>query len=246
MPQTLQETLAGRRRIYLVRHGEVDYFDAEKKPQPQQQVLLSERGVSQIQSLAAHLESVPFDRVISSGLPRTDATARILSNSPVDTVEDLQEILSGDIEALRSGETDTGFAELLLGALSENVTAETRFLGGERFGDFEARVVRAFRLLLVDPDWHNLLVAAHGGTNRSILLHALGSNLSAFGALEQDPGCLNIIEVDPDQSLLVRLVNFTAYEPAKHGLRLTTMETVFHNLMGPADNHRTSPTTDPC
>jgi probable phosphoglycerate mutase len=72
-----------------------------------------------------------------------------------------------------------------------------------------------------------LLIVAHGGVNRAILAHVLGSGLSGFGALEQDPAAINIIDVDDAGSGLVRLVNFTPYNPLKQGWHLTTMERLF-------------------
>ena len=44
--------------------------------------------------------------------------------------------------------------------------------------------------------------------------------------IEQDNACINIIDVDesPHQRVILRLLNFTHYNPPKDGLWLTTME----------------------
>ena len=68
---------------------------------------------------------------------------------------------------------------------------------------------------------------AHGGVNRVLLAHALGLGLGGIGALEQDPCCLNIVDVDDAGRFLVRLINHTPYNTAKHGLDLTTMERLY-------------------
>src|SRR5262249_60390460 len=94
-------------------------------------------------------------------------------------------------------------------------------------GALWARVLACRGGLLAEPGWRHLLVVAHGGVNRTVLAHALGSGLAGFTALEQDPGCINILDVDDAGRWLVRLVNHTPYNAAKVGLDLTTMERLY-------------------
>ena len=80
-------TLHKRRRIYLMRHGSVTYFDADGKPHLPEQVPLNEQG--RVQATAAGRvfahEKITFDRVIVSGLPRTVETAnRVLAETGQD------------------------------------------------------------------------------------------------------------------------------------------------------------------
>ncbi len=46
------------------------------------------------------------------------------------------------------------------------------------------RVLGCVGGLLAEPGWRRLLVVAHGGVNRVLLAHALGSGLAGFAALE--------------------------------------------------------------
>ena len=85
----------------------------------------------------------------------------------------------------------------------------------------------SLRLLLADPGWQHLLLVAHGGVNRTILAHTLGLDLPGFGAFEQDPGCINILDCDSAGRWLIRLVNYTPYNPSKKGIELTTMEGLY-------------------
>jgi len=57
-------------------------------------------------------------------------------------------------------------------------------------------VLACFRELIADSTWQQLLIVAHGGVNRAILCHALGSGLPGFAAIEQDACCCNIIDLD--------------------------------------------------
>ncbi len=56
-------------------------------------------------------------------------------------------------------------------------------------------------------------------------------DLSLFGGLEQDPGCINILDVDAQGRGLLRLLNFSADDPAKRQLKRTTMEDLYESLM---------------
>src|SRR5207248_9816818 len=83
-----------RRRIYLMRHAEVRYFEGVHP----EQVVLTERGRVQAESAAAELRDVAFDRVVTSGLERTLETARIVAPGlDPESRYALREIESGDI-----------------------------------------------------------------------------------------------------------------------------------------------------
>ena len=65
-----------RRRLYILRHAEVSYLGAAGQPIRPDQAALTERGEAQARALGKLLAGVKFDRVISSGLPRTLETVR--------------------------------------------------------------------------------------------------------------------------------------------------------------------------
>ena len=136
---------------------------------------------------------------------------------------DFREIQPGRLDDIPAA----GIERAFLHAFSGGIERDTRFLAGETFGSLVDRVLGALRVLLDDRDWQHLLLVAHGGVNRTILAHALGLDLQGFGVLEQDPGCINILDVDSAGRWLIRLVNYTPYNAAKRGMELTTMEQLF-------------------
>lgn len=217
---------ANRRRLYLMRHGEVSYFDADGNPYQPSTVPLNSEGRHQAEAAARELAGVPFDRVISSTLLRSRETAAIVARGrsilPQEFAE-LCEIQPGRLADIPA----TALQAAFLGAFGSEVGRDTRFLAGETFGALEDRVRGCFTHLMADPSWRHLLMVAHGGVNRVILAHVLGSGLRGISALEQDAACLNIIDVDDDGRWLVRLVNHTPYNAAKIGLDLTTMERLY-------------------
>jgi probable phosphoglycerate mutase len=220
-----------RRRIYLMRHGDVSYFDEQGRPQRPDTVPLNAEGRRQAEAAARELAAAPLDRVLASDLPRSVETAALVvagRGLAVETRAELREIRPGRLADLPPEGIDHAF----LGAFSRGLTRESRFLGGETFGSLLDRVLVCFRGLLADPHWRRLLIVAHGGVNRVLLTHHLEAGLSAFDTFEQDPGCLNILDVDAAGRCLVRLVNHTPYNPAKVGLELTTMERLYQEYKG--------------
>jgi broad specificity phosphatase PhoE len=74
-----------RRRLYLMRHGSVDYFLDDGTPVPPDTVPLNTTGRAQADAAGAlfAVSNVRFDRVLVSGLPRTVETAQRV----LDTIE---------------------------------------------------------------------------------------------------------------------------------------------------------------
>ena len=237
MPSALLERIRSRRRLFLVRHGDVDYFDESGKPLPPLTVSLNENGRGQIQALATEMRGVPLDRVVSSGLLRTVQSATLLAEPHGLSLEEcgaLEEIRPGKLEDLhaQASRDNASVEDVFTGAMSHDAGPDAQFLGGERFGDFRERVLTAFADLL-GAEWKNLLLVAHGGTNRIILLEALGAPLSSIGHIEQDPGCLNIIDFSPSISgeaqrpPFVRLLNHTAAASVVERRLSTSMEEIY-------------------
>lgn len=207
-----------RRRIYLMRHAEVRYFDGVHP----EQVVLTERGRVQAETAAAELAGVAFDRVVTSGLARTLETARIVApGREPESHYALREIESGDIRELSPDEVQA----MMTAAFRGVVPPGTRFLGGETIGALIDRVLPELDALLADADWDIALLVLHGAVNRAILSHALTGDRTFLGGFEQSPGCINVLDVGADGRWIVRAVNLLAYDPAHVAAsRLTTME----------------------
>jgi len=234
----MQFSTMPRRRVYLMRHGEVSYFVGDAPSLRARDAELNEAGRAQALAAGAVLADVPIDRVITSGLPRTVETARLaVGNRPLEIEQhpELVEISPGHLSDIPAEQ----LVDTVTKAFSVGTTPEARFLAGETFGSLVERVLGCWQNLVADQGWQKLLLVAHGGVNRVLLTHAFGSGLAGFGALEQDPACINILDVEPDGRLLVRLVNFTPYNALKSGLELTTMERLFVEFL----ESRRPPTT---
>jgi len=214
-----------RRRLYLLRHGEVSYVE-QGRLVPPESVPLNEHGRAQAAEAARALAGVPFDRVVTSGLPRTLETARIVLGGhalPIEIVPELHEIRGGRFSHLPPDDLRYTFLEALTRPLQPHDT----FLLGEAFGGFRDRVMPAFHALLADRSWRTMLAVLHGAVNRVILADVLGADLHGLGHCEQDAGCINVIDFNDADYGIIRLCNYTPYNPLKSGLELTTMERYF-------------------
>jgi broad specificity phosphatase PhoE len=221
----------GRRRIYLLRHGQVQYFNADGSARDPDQVLLTADGEAQARAMAALLSGIPFDRAVHTGLARSRQTLELVLNGrelPMEEVEGLRELRVGRLRHLTPEALDAEFVYGLERAAEPGAV----FANGEAYAEAEARMLGAFQSLLATPGWSRLLLVAHDGTNRMLLGWVTGGGLASLGAFEQDPGCLNIIDVDIVAGRilrkLVKALNLTPANPAKHGNYKTSFEQIFH------------------
>jgi broad specificity phosphatase PhoE len=207
-----------RRRIYLMRHGRVAYFE-QGRPLPQNDVPLTPEGREETEAAARALDGITFDRVITSGLPRTVETARIVApDADPESWPDLREIEAGRLADIPEDDLERTFVE----AWRDVVPEEARFLGGESIASLLDRVIPAVDRIRAADDWDVLLAVLHGGVNRAILSYALTGGRAMLGNLEQSPACINVLDVGDDW--VVRAVNTTPTDPAHRGSRLRTME----------------------
>jgi phosphoserine phosphatase len=218
-----------RRRIHLFRHGDVSYVtDKGERVADPRTVPLTDWGQEQARQMGEFLSHVPFDHAICSGLLRTVQTSKgILEGRSMEPlhVPEMEEIQSSsDRSQLPTTLKEAAYA--FAGAHKPGAS----YRGGEAFADFQTRVLTGLNGVLSDPGWHSLALVLHGGVNRIILSWALGTGLESFSNFEQNTCCLNIIDIDTDPESgalvrkLVRGMNITAYDTARHNDHFTTLE----------------------
>lgn len=231
----------GRRRLYLMRHGFVDYTSPEVRAARDPAIAyLTEQGREEARAAGIALSEVPLDLAFHSGLRRTRETAEIvLSEHQLDTPELEQE---PRFEELRSGQyIDFKSAEHLAATLTfqfeQAGQAGATFLeGGEKFSDAMARIEDGLKGLLSRPGWASALLVAHEVVNRMILAWTIGASLGSSAGFEQDTGCINIIDFDlvPDEAgntrierAMIKAVNLTPSNYLKNGMNLRSLEAIF-------------------
>jgi probable phosphoglycerate mutase len=208
-----------------MRHAEVSYVDETGRPVGPEAVPLTPRGREQAEAARAALAGVELDLVLASDLPRTLETAEVVApGREIERWPELAEWRGGQLDAIAPEELERQF----VGAL--RITDESeRFLGGESLGEALDRVHPALERL-VAREWETALAVLHGGVNRIIISFALSGDRTFFGAFEQAPACLNVLDLG-DDGWIVRTVNYIPYDPL-HPARETTMEGYWEQLRG--------------
>jgi len=227
---------AHRRRIYLFRHGSVDYIGADGTIVPDTDLVhLNEVGRAQVESMSALFAGVVIDKAVCSGLIRTRQTGEAVLGC-----RDIElETAPGFIEIRQMNGEPTESYDVVRDIAFTHWQAndpEARFLGGERYSDFYNRIQTAVHDLLADGSWQSIAVFAHGATNAAVLGWVTGIECAAFGTLDQATCCLNVIDVDTDNEgnvlrKTLRAMNVTADDPAKGERHHGDMETLAHFLL---------------
>jgi len=232
----------GRRRIYLMRHGHVDYMHRRvAETGNTNDVPLTALGREQATASGKALAHVAFDVVMSSGYPRTRETMeRVLAENenPVpaaDTEPGLVEVHGGRITGVSSRREMAAAMAFQYDSAAD--PGARLFEGGEIFAEAIERAGASILRLLARPDWHTALVVAHEGINRMVLGWMTGNGLAAVQTFEQDLACINVLDFDlvPAETgegvqvarRIIKAVNLTPYNYVKHGMNLTSLEFIF-------------------
>jgi len=237
-PATDRPAPPARRRLYLMRHGSVDYFLPDGTPLAPHAVPLNAAGRAQADAAGALFAQAGarFDRVVASGLVRTVETAtRVLAAAGVaaDVALDerLQEIRPGRLADIAPADLRAAFTAVF--DASGDVESR-RFLGGETVGAMMDRVLPAFDELLADAGWRCALLVLHGGVNRALLGRALTGGRAFLGRLEQSPACINVLDVGAD-AIVVRATNLAPTQWLHEKERMTTMEKLLAQYLRTGD-----------
>jgi probable phosphoglycerate mutase len=227
-----QYQLPKRRRIYLMRHGDVTYFDDSGRMIDPDNVPLNANGREQASAAGRTFaaQQIRFDRVIVSGLPRTVETAQRVLEQTGQTIDIEIEPAWREIRGSKPGSIpDTDIEAAFLGAFDGIVPLDTRFLGGETIGALFDRTLPPLDALRADQSWDCVLLVLHGGVNRALLSHALSAGgRTFFGHLAQATGCINALDVGAaPRDWVLRLINHSPPSPLHRDIRNTTMEMLY-------------------
>lgn len=194
-----------------MRHGQVEGFE-EKRYNGQVNVPLTSLGKAQSQRVCESLSDVQPDAVYSSDLDRSSYCAKMIADAHglcLATSDALRELHIGNWEGRTWGELQEVYPDDWQARLENLVNF--RVPGGESLQDAADRIRPTLRKILVDHAGGEVVIVAHGGVNRIILLDAMDAPLKQVFSVEQDYGCLNIIDFFGDGKSVVRLLNGTAH-----------------------------------
>ena len=198
-------------KLLLVRHGHVEGIEP-KRLRGRADLPLTSRGEAEASAVARRIAAAfrpaaiytsPLQRCVSTGAAIAQACrleARVL--------DDLSDIDYGawqfktyeEIKAANPRFFAAWFATPHL----------VRFPDGESLQDLIARAANALRFVLAHHGDETVVLVAHDSLNRALLLQLLDQPLSSYWRLEQDPCCINEIDITGGH-IGVLTVNDTAH-----------------------------------
>ena len=193
-------------RLYLVRHGRVADGHTDRY-HGNNDIDLSLEGERQLTDLARYLKSVPFAAVYATPLKRSqDGAARLCNERHIKprVIPEFREIHFGVWEGLTFAEIAERYPEELAARIQD--IQNFRIPEGESLQEVRDRAVPRLKTLVAEHPGQSLALVAHAGVNRVILCDALSLPLENIFRLDQNYGCLNIIDYFPDFTM-VRLLN---------------------------------------
>jgi alpha-ribazole phosphatase/probable phosphoglycerate mutase len=207
-----------RTRIYLVRHGQVEGHK-EKRYNGHANVSLTQLGREQSDRVCDSLAGQPLSAVYSSDLDRSRYCAELIAAThdlTVSTHESLRELNLGEWEGRTWAELQKTYPDDWQARLRDLVNFQVP--GGESLQNAADRIRPTIQKIIENHPNDDVALVAHGGANRIILLDAIGAALGQAFSIEQDYGCLNIIDYFADGNSVVKLLNSTAHQEANCGL----------------------------
>ncbi|MFZ4856033.1 MAG: alpha-ribazole phosphatase [Desulfuromonadaceae bacterium] len=194
-------------RIYLIRHGQVAGFD-KPRYNGQADVALTELGIVQYHRLKERLVDKDISACYTSDLSRCSTGAAIICQAlgiESSVHPELRELDIGVWEGLAWEEIKAQWPDVWQARFDDLVNY--RVPQGENLLDVEARVMPVITQVVERHKGEEVLVVAHGGVNRIVLLNAIGAPLAGMFNIEQNYGCLNIIDYYDDGRATVKLLN---------------------------------------
>jgi alpha-ribazole phosphatase len=207
-------------KIYLIRHGETEGAET-KRYKGHIDVPLSEKGTEQMKRLSEYISGEARKRgsaevtcelsaIYTSDLSRAVKSAELIAGphglKPI-IMPELRERNFGIWEGMTFDEIKEKYPEEF-GAWAGNPLKFSP-IQGESTIEVRDRALKVFNALVEKHPGHNFVIVAHGGINRVMLCHLLGMPLENIFRVEQDYGCMNIIEMW-DTYPVVKAMNFTA------------------------------------
>lgn len=178
------------RKIYLVRHGKIDY-GKEKKFIGITDLPLSKTGIEQAEVIRDFFADINLDKAFVSPLKRCRETAEIILSD-----KNVERVIVPQFSEINLGEWDNQFIKYIKENFPKQFEERGQHIdefvppGGESFRHLQQRVIPIFDSIK-NSVLGNILIVAHAGVNRVILGNLLGVPLRNIFDIEQPYGCVN-------------------------------------------------------
>lgn len=191
-------------RVIIVRHGQSNY-NAQKRIQGRSnKSVLTEKGQADAQLVGQTLSPLPIDKIYCSPLQRAKKTAEIIHGcfaNPPELIS-TDELLEVDLplwENMTKADVASQFPEqyyLWHDRPHElDMTLESSRGPVEHYpiAALYAQAQRFWQTVLAESDGQTLLIVAHNGINRCLLMSAIGMPVSHYQRIQQSNCNINVL-----------------------------------------------------
>jgi 2,3-bisphosphoglycerate-dependent phosphoglycerate mutase len=193
-------------QLTLIRHGQ-SLWNLENRFTGWVDVPLTAQGREEARAAAERLRGRRFDVAYTSALTRAQHTLQIILETlvletPVIRDQALNERMYGDLQGMNKDEMRRIYGEEQVKIWRRSYDVPPP--GGEALKDTAARAVPFFeRCILGDlKQGKNVLVVAHGNSNRSIVMKLEDLSKEAVLELNLETGVPLVYEIDPEGKIL--------------------------------------------
>lgn len=204
--------------IYLVRHGESEWNVAGLMQGKTSGVPLTKMGINQARELEQRFEAVKFAAIFSSDLLRARQTAQIVAfrrKLAVVTSRAIRERSFGQYEGTDLSKYQADLKQTLrqFDALSDRGKFKFKFPHGiEGIGTTVSRVIIWLREISVAYPGKNVLIVAHGGVLRLLLIHLGYASYKELPPFSIDNTGYVILESDGVEFSIKKIFGIHKYE----------------------------------
>jgi broad specificity phosphatase PhoE len=198
-------------RILLIRHGHVEGIKPERF-RGRADLALTRRGEAEAEAVAKRIaEGWEPSVVYTSPLKRCVATGAAISQAcgvEARVLDQLDDIHYGAWQFLTFDEVITADPERFNAWFA--TPHLVRFPDGESLQDLAARAADALRFVLARHAGEIVVLVGHDSVNRVLLLQLLDQAISHYWRIEQEPCCINEIDLSGARTRVLR-INETAH-----------------------------------
>lgn len=182
------------KKIYLIRHGQTDYNLQNIVQGSGVDTDLNARGMAQAEAFFAAYRDVPFDKVYTSALKRSQQSVRgfLELGLPHEALAGLNEISWGTKEGHRITPDEDEYYHHMLKQWQLGDTS-LKIENGESPQDVVLRMQPAMDHIMSKPEEKTVLICMHGRAIRILLTMLLNYPLKSMDMFEHENLCLYLL-----------------------------------------------------
>lgn len=196
-------------KLFLVRHGETHVNKTGLTHQHLDSASLNKTGTEQIKQTASILKKYQIDRIISSNEIRAIESGNIIAEIlglSLETITGIEERNWGDL----SGKSWSEIQKIL-----DTLNTDKRYHyippNGESWQNFESRLIKSIKGVLIKYPDQNLVIVSHGGAIRTLMPFLLDLPIEESYKYNPDNASITIFEIQSNFKFIPDLINSTSH-----------------------------------